>query len=139
MLLRTEVVAIQGDNVLRSITLKDKQSGKEWTVETNWLFLCLGGMPHTQWAQEVGIMRDEAGYLVTGPDLMQEWPAPTKLDARPGAVLHGNKHTGRIRGRRCATRVSKEMCVCGRRRGDGRDLRSSLRDEQLMHRVRNSF
>ena len=26
-------------------------------------------MPNTQWAAEVGIVRDEEGYLVTGPDL----------------------------------------------------------------------
>ena len=85
VLLRTEVVAIQGDTVLRSITLKDKQSGKKWTLETNWLFLCLGGVPHTQWAQEVGIMRDEAGYLVTGPDLVKNGQRPPNwtLDRAP--------------------------------------------------------
>jgi hypothetical protein len=37
--------------------------------ETSGLFLCLGGSPHTQWAKEVDMIRDEVGYLVTGPDL----------------------------------------------------------------------
>ncbi|MFZ0860049.1 MAG: FAD-dependent oxidoreductase [Candidatus Sulfotelmatobacter sp.] len=112
VLLRTEVVAIQGDTVLRSITLKDKQSGKKWTLETNWLFLCLGGVPHTQWAQEVGIMRDEAGYLVTGPDLVKNGQRPPNwtLDRAPyymetnipgvfaaGDVRHGSVKRWRLR------------------------------------------
>ncbi len=35
----------------------------------SFLFLCLGGVPNTEWAVEVGVVRDEEGYLVTGPDL----------------------------------------------------------------------
>jgi len=50
------------------------------------LFVCIGGSPHTDWALEAGVVRDEAGYLVTGPDLHFEgkssnggWP----LDRSP--------------------------------------------------------
>jgi hypothetical protein len=32
--------------------------------------------PNTQWAKEVGIVRDEEGYLVTGPDL-RKFGAPS--------------------------------------------------------------
>ena len=39
---------------------------------TSFLFLCLGGVPNTQWASEIGIARDEEGYLVTGPDLLKD-------------------------------------------------------------------
>jgi thioredoxin reductase (NADPH) len=85
VLLLTEVIALHGDTMLRAITLRNKQTGKEWTEETNWLFLCLGGQPHTQWAEEVGIIRDEAGYLVTGPDLMKNGERPNNwpLDRNP--------------------------------------------------------
>jgi thioredoxin reductase (NADPH) len=85
VLLLAEVVALDGGEILRSITLRNKQTGKEWNEETNWLFLCLGGLPHTQWAEEVGIVRDDAGYLVTGPDLMKNGsrPANWKLDRDP--------------------------------------------------------
>src|SRR4029079_10549905 len=69
VLARTEVVALQGDNVLRGVTLRNNQTGEERQIETSWLFVCVGGVPNTQWAAEVGIIRDEAGYLVTGPDL----------------------------------------------------------------------
>jgi thioredoxin reductase (NADPH) len=85
VLLLTEVVALDGDDILRSITLRDKQTGKEWKEETSWLFLCLGGSPHTEWAEAVGIVRDEAGYLVTGIDLMKNGNRPPNwiLDRDP--------------------------------------------------------
>ena len=54
---------------LRVVTLRNCETGKERMIETSFLFLCLGGVPNTQWAKEVGIIRDEEGYLVTGPDL----------------------------------------------------------------------
>jgi thioredoxin reductase (NADPH) len=76
VLFRTEVIALHGDNVLRAVTLRNNQTGQERTVETSWLFLCLGGVPHTQWAAEVGIIRDEGGYLVTGPDLLKNGKRP---------------------------------------------------------------
>jgi thioredoxin reductase (NADPH) len=85
LLFRTEVTALHGDDILRAITLHNKQTGEEWKEDTSWLFLCLGGVPHTQWAQEVGIIRDEAGYLMTGPDLLNHGQRPDNwnLDRDP--------------------------------------------------------
>jgi thioredoxin reductase (NADPH) len=115
VLLRTEVIALQGDDVLSSITLRDDRTGKEWTESTNWLFLCLGGLPNTEWAQEVGIVRDEAGYLVTGPDLIKNGSRPEnwKLDRDPyymetnipGVFAAGDVRHGSIK--RCASAVGE--------------------------------
>src|SRR6202140_772648 len=115
VLLLTEVVALHGDAQLRAITLRNKQTGKEWTEETNWLFLCLGGVPHTQWAEEVGIVRDEAGYLVTGPDLMRNGDRPKNwtLDRdpyymetnMPGVFAAGDVRHGSVK--RCASAVGE--------------------------------
>jgi thioredoxin reductase (NADPH) len=66
---KSKVVALHGDDMLRAITIRNCETGEERTIETSFLFLCLGGVPNTQWAKEVGIVRDEQGYLVTGPDL----------------------------------------------------------------------
>ena len=66
---KTEVVALHGDDMLKGVTLRNRMTGEEHTIETSFLFLCLGGVPNTEWAEEVGIARDEEGYLVTGPDL----------------------------------------------------------------------
>lgn len=85
VLCNTEVTALHGNHVLRSITLKNGQTGEERVVETSWLFLCLGGVPNTQWAVEVGIICDEAGYLVTGLDLLRNGQRPEswKLNREP--------------------------------------------------------
>ena len=111
----TEVTALHGDQVLRAITLKNKETGKEWIERTNWLFICIGGVPHTQWAAEVGIVRDRAGYLVTGPDLLnggkrpENWAldrAPYYLETNiPGVFAAGDVRCGSIK--RCASAVGE--------------------------------
>ena len=79
------VVALHGDDMLRAVTLRNCETGEERMIETSFLFLCLGGVPNTQWAKEVGIVRDEEGYLVTGPDLRKfSTPGETwKLNREP--------------------------------------------------------
>jgi thioredoxin reductase (NADPH) len=82
---RSMVVALHGDDMLRAVTLRNCETGDERMIETSFLFLCLGGVPNTQWAKEVGIVRDEEGYLVTGPDL-RKFGLPTetwKLNREP--------------------------------------------------------
>jgi thioredoxin reductase (NADPH) len=113
VLFRTEVIALHGGNVWRAVTLRNNQTGQERTVETSWLFLCLGGVPHTQWAAEVGIIRDEGGYLVTSPDLLKKRKASEELDACPRAVLSRDKYSRCVRGRRCAARFDEAMRFSG--------------------------
>jgi thioredoxin reductase (NADPH) len=81
----SKVVALHGDDMLRAVTLKDCKTGQEHIIETSFLFLCLGGIPNTIWAKEVGIVRDEEGYLVTGPDLRKFDPLSKswKLNREP--------------------------------------------------------
>ncbi|MDM0015892.1 FAD-dependent oxidoreductase [Variovorax sp. J22P168] len=85
VLARTEVSALHGDAALREITLRDLATGAERRVATQWLFVCIGGEPQTHWAESIGMERDEAGYVLTGPDLLQggrrppQWP----LDREP--------------------------------------------------------
>jgi thioredoxin reductase (NADPH) len=82
---KSKVVALHGDDILRAITIRNCETGEERTIETSFLFLCLGGVPNTQWAKEVGIVRDEEGYLVTGPDLRKYGPLTDnwKLNREP--------------------------------------------------------
>lgn len=111
----TEVTALHGDPVLRAITLTNNKTGHQRTVDTRWLFLCLGGVPHTEWAKEVGIVRDSDGYLVTGPDLSQNsrhhesWPlhrAPYYLEtSMPGLFAAGDVRHGSVK--RCASAVGE--------------------------------
>jgi thioredoxin reductase (NADPH) len=115
VLVRTEVVALHGDRTLQSITLRNNQTGEERTLDTHWLFLCLGGEPQTEWAVEPGIVRDSDGYLVTGPDLLQggkypeSWPlerSPFYLETNvPGLFAAGDVRHGSVK--RCASAVGE--------------------------------
>ena len=115
VLLRTEVVALDGDRTLERVRLRNNQTGHEWTENTSWLFLCLGGVPHTQWAAEVGVLRDEGGYLITGPDLALDGQRPENwtLDRQPyyletnipGVFAAGDVRHNSIK--RCASAVGE--------------------------------
>jgi thioredoxin reductase (NADPH) len=115
VLICTEVVALDGGNILEAVTLRNKDTGTQWDIKTNWLFLCLGGTPHTDWAKEVGIVRDEAGYLVTGPDLQTNghrppnWPIdrePYYLETNmPGVFAAGDVRHSSVK--RCASAVGE--------------------------------
>jgi Dehydroquinase class II len=78
VLYHSEVVKLDGEHSLRQITIRNKLEGSEKTVAANRLFICIGGVPNTEWAKPVGIMRDTAGYLVTGPDLLVKAVKPRK-------------------------------------------------------------
>jgi thioredoxin reductase (NADPH) len=111
----TEVVALHGDSCLDAVTLRNNQTGETRTIQTHWLFVCIGGQPNTDWANEVGVTRDEAGYLVTGPDLATDghrpegWPLdrdPYFFETNvPGLFAAGDVRHGSIK--RCASAVGE--------------------------------
>jgi thioredoxin reductase (NADPH) len=115
VLTETEVTALHGDRVLDSITLRNKRTGTEQTCPTKWLFVCIGGDPRTEWAIEAGLVRDDSGYLVTGPDLLsdgkapQSWPlrrSPYFLETNvPGMFAAGDVRHGSVK--RCASAVGE--------------------------------
>jgi thioredoxin reductase (NADPH) len=115
VLARTDVVALHGEEMLEQITLRQRDSGEERQEETHWLFICIGGVPQTQWAAEVGLNRDDGGYLVTGPDLMrgreqpENWPLdrdPYYLETNvPGVFAAGDVRHDSIK--RCASAVGE--------------------------------
>jgi thioredoxin reductase (NADPH) len=72
----TDVTALNGNECLTGVTLTNRRTGDTRTIATQWVFVCIGGAPHTAWAAEAGVLCDEAGYLVTGPDLVHNGRAP---------------------------------------------------------------
>ncbi len=115
VLTNTEVIALHGDRTLEAITLKNGRTGEEWTAQTNWLFLCLGGVPQTQWAAQAGVICDSAGYILTGSDLLKNEKPPESwvLDRKPypmetslpGVFAAGDVRAGSVK--RCASAVGE--------------------------------
>jgi thioredoxin reductase (NADPH) len=115
ILTNSEVVDLEGDTILEAITVANRLTGDWQRFLTRWLFVCIGGDPRTAWAEEMGIVRDEAGYLVTGPDLLhdlrvpQGWPLdrnPYYLETNvPGVFAAGDVRHGSVK--RCASAVGE--------------------------------
>ena len=80
----TEVVDGAGDGHLEQITLRSSPSGMTETVDTSWLFVFIGAAPYTDWLDGL-VLRDERGFVLTGPDLVVggRRPAGWTLDRDP--------------------------------------------------------
>ncbi|XGU20781.1 NAD(P)/FAD-dependent oxidoreductase [Rhodococcus sp. 3Y1] len=67
----TEVVGAEGDDHLERITLRNRATGEEDTVNAQWLFIFIGAAPLTDWLGDV-VVRDGNGFVLAGPDLPSE-------------------------------------------------------------------
>jgi thioredoxin reductase (NADPH) len=72
---RTEVVDTDGQGRLEALTLRDQQVGARQTIPAHSLFIMIGGEPHTDWLAG-RVERDDQGYLLAGPDLLDSHRQP---------------------------------------------------------------
>lgn len=102
--LRTQVVAIHPeDHHLQAATL-ERADGARADVPARALFACIGGTPRTGWADAMGVRLDGAGFILTGPDLLDAgarpagWPLardPLALETSvPGLFAAGDVRHG---------------------------------------------
>jgi thioredoxin reductase (NADPH) len=102
----TCVVDGGGEGRLEHLVLKDLDSGHTETVGAAALFILIGAEPHTGWLPEE-IVRDQQGYVVTGPDLLQDggpprgWPLgrhPLPMETSvPGVFAAGDVRHGSVK------------------------------------------
>ena len=103
---RTEIVGLEGSNHLERVTWRDTQTGAEETRDIRHVFVMTGATPSTGWLGDC-VVRDEKGFIKTGPDLSREeldaagWPlarAPYLLETSlPGVFAVGDVRGGSIK------------------------------------------
>ncbi|WP_439937983.1 FAD-dependent oxidoreductase [Nocardia sp. N13] len=91
--LQTEIVGARGDGHLEGITLCHPNGVEE--VDASWVFIFIGAAPRTDWLGS-SVVRDERGFVLTGPDLPAgiAWPlerGPFALETSvPGVFAAGD-------------------------------------------------
>lgn len=118
VLVETTVEAVHGERHLDALDLKDKKTGKEWTVPAVALFVFIGAAPHTEMVADV-VERNRAGFILTGPDLIRQGRMPAGWKLRrdpylmetsvPGIFAAGDVRQGAVR--RVASAVGQGAVV----------------------------
>src|SRR5439155_160443 len=73
-----------GGDHLERVRIADRQAATEEEVDTSWLFVFIGAAPGTDWLGKE-VLRDENGFVLTGPDLVVDGqlPAGWPLERQP--------------------------------------------------------
>ena len=106
VLLRTEVVEAIGKDRLEAITIVNKDTGETETVPAAAMFLFIGAVPHSDLVAGV-VERNQAGFILTGPDLIQNGRRPKNWKLKrdpylletsvPGIFAAGDVRQGAVR------------------------------------------
>jgi thioredoxin reductase (NADPH) len=103
---RTEIVGLNGDTHLESVTWKDNKTGKTSSHPIRHLFVMTGASPRTDWLQGC-LALDNKGFILTGRDFgdvaLQHpvWPLarpPYLLETSlPGVFAVGDVRSGNVK------------------------------------------
>ena len=100
--LHTRIVGCRGERRLEGLTLHDASSGETWSEPAAALFLLLGAQPRTDWLP-AEILRDERGFILTGPDVdavagaMVGRPRLLLETSMPGVFAAGDVRHGSVK------------------------------------------
>ncbi|MCU1495638.1 MAG: response regulator receiver protein [Acidimicrobiaceae bacterium] len=111
----TEIVGLEGDGQLRRLVLSRTGTRDLERLDTDALFICIGGTPRSADAVGVGAITDAGGYVVTGYELvegnvppkgwtLQRPPLPLETNL-PGIFAAGDVRHGSIK--RCAAAIGE--------------------------------
>jgi thioredoxin reductase (NADPH) len=107
----TQVVGLEADGRLRELIVVTTGATDAERLAADALFICIGGIPRTDGAADLGLMLDGAGYIRTGTDvagaegwLLEREPLPLETN-RPGLFAAGDVRSGSIK--RCAAAIGE--------------------------------
>ena len=101
----TEIVGLDGNTQLESVTWQDKKTGEKSTHNIRHVFIMAGASPHTEWLKGC-VLLDSKGFILTGRDLDPlsqsfKWPlprAPQMLETSlPGVFAVGDVRAGNVK------------------------------------------
>jgi thioredoxin reductase (NADPH) len=103
----TEVCELVGETELEAVTVRRNDTGEQWRIPAQLLFVFIGAEPCTSWLADT-VRLDERGYVVTGRDATEAttngtlWQAldrqPLALEtSRPGVFAIGDVRRGSVK------------------------------------------
>ena len=101
LLINSEISKMQGNDVLRSVEIRNNKTHQTKIVETSAVFIFIGAIPRTDWLPSQ-IEVDDKGFVKTGPQVASNaWFAgrqPFLLEtSRPGIFAAGDVRLGSIK------------------------------------------
>ena len=97
---RCEVAGGGGDGRLEHLLVRDRDSGRTESVPAAGLFILIGAEPFTGWLPDA-VVRDQWGFILTGPDAAPHWPlarAPFLFETTaPGLFAVGDVRHGSVK------------------------------------------
>ena len=104
--LRREIVEASGQDRLEAITITDRDTGQTETTPAAAMFIFIGAVPHSELVAGV-VERNPAGFILTGPDLVQNGHRPSNWKLKrdpylletsvPGIFAAGDIRQGAVR------------------------------------------
>jgi thioredoxin reductase (NADPH) len=98
--LNSEVAEARDEQQLRSLTLRDRKTGKASELSVAGLFIMIGAVPRTDWLP-TEIARDDHGFILTGedgppPQAPEQFRLPFET-TMPGVFALGDVRSGSVK------------------------------------------
>jgi thioredoxin reductase (NADPH) len=71
----SQILEVKGETHLEALTIQDVRTSATEIVEATSLFIFIGASPRTDWLESV-VVRDDNGFILTGPDVMRDGDRP---------------------------------------------------------------
>lgn len=104
----TEMTCLEGGEALEAVTIRDKQSGEDWTVRSGAVFVMVGAAPNTGWLSDI-VKLDDKGFVLTGEAVGAQSAFET---SEPGIFAVGDVRAGSVK--RVASSVGEGSVVMSR-------------------------